>query len=202
MGLALWLVPTNPSFVSTLQTEAAALRSANAGKCSGEFGIHATLLAGLGDRGITVEGLRGCLEEAIRVWKAKQREGEGGSLTVGLKDVTSRGKYFQCILISLETTESLLDLNSITSRIVNSHFPPIPSSTAEQYFPHISLLYSSISQPSAQSQIHQMQQHKIFTPNKQGISFRGFSDVEFDRVEVWDCTGKPEDWTKKASVPL
>lgn len=69
--------------------------TANAGVSSGEFGIHATLLAGLGDREISGEALRDVADEAVKAWK-KQHAGElEGGLTVGLKDVTTRGSYFQ-----------------------------------------------------------------------------------------------------------
>lgn len=96
--------------------------------------------------------------------------------------------------------------------MVDSAFPP-PSSSAEEeeYFPHISLLYSSISAPEAQHQIDEMKKEGIVTDlirkpaggeEEHMIAFRGFSEAEFVAVDVYDCTGKPEDWVKLHSIPL
>ncbi|TKY85989.1 hypothetical protein EX895_004814 [Sporisorium graminicola] len=204
MGLALWLVPRSSGFSDAVRDEMARLRAANAGVSSGEFGIHATLLAGLGDREISGEALRDVADEAVKAWK-KQHAGElEGGLTVGLKDVTTRGSYFQCILIALAQTPAPLALNTITRRHVDHHFPPPdPPASSEAYFPHISLLYASLSATEAQTQIQDMRQQRIFTDlGKEAISFKGFPQVTFAAVDVYDCTGKPEDWVKLHSIPL
>lgn len=204
-GLALWLVPaTSSGFTDAVGEEMGRLREVNRGVCSGEFGIHATLLAGLGGREVDGEGLRDVVVEAVRVWK-KDRRGEGGGLTVGLQDVTTRGSYFQCILISLTSSPPLLSLHQTTRHLVNHHFPPTPSSSSsspEHYFPHISLLYASLTPSQTSQQITQMRQNGTFSPHNDGINFKGFTQVQFESIDVYDCTGRPQDWVKLHSVPL
>lgn len=47
-----------------------------------------------------------------------------------------------------------------------------------------------------------MQQRGIFRPSADGIAFRGFTDVHFASVDVYDCTGRPDEWKKLHSIPL
>ncbi|CBQ71184.1 conserved hypothetical protein [Sporisorium reilianum SRZ2] len=200
-GLALWLVPSaHSAFGEVVRGEMGRLRAANAGGCSGEFGVHATLLAGLGDRSVSGEALRDVAREAVRMWRAQQhREGEG--LTVALQDVTTRGTYFQCILIALAHSPTLLALHHTTRHLVDLHFPPT-AAKAEAFFPHISLLYAPLDAAAAQTQIDKMQQQGVFEKTHDGISFHGFTEAQFGSVDVYDCTGRPEQWVKLHSVPL
>ena len=96
-GLALWLVPKASLFCDAVRTQMSDLRAVNAGRCSGEFGIHATLVAGLGGRKIDVERLRHVTVDAVRRWR-EHGEGKEG-LKVRLDDVTTRGSYFQVCLL-------------------------------------------------------------------------------------------------------
>lgn len=206
-GLALWLVPRTTGdhdLVSAIRRESSVLRERNAGRCSDEFGIHATLLAGLGDRSIGVNGLKQAVQQAVEQWKHVHHK---SSLTVPLQSVTTKASYFQCILIALSATPALTSLNHITSRIVNQSFPPPSPDPSEPYFPHISLLYADLSQSEAQSQILQMQQQHVFktldhNPSHPHISFRGFTHVEFDSIHLYDCTGTPQQWKHLHTIPL
>lgn len=94
-GLALWLVASSSApFSAALKEEMERLRNTNKEVCSGEFGIHATLLAGLGDRNITANGLELVAQQAVDEWKKEPQVKDKG-LTVDLQDVTTKGSYFQ-----------------------------------------------------------------------------------------------------------
>ena len=77
------------------------LRQRNEGKSSESFGIHATLLAGLGDRKIDAEKLKDVTQQAVEQWRAERSEaleaggGAAGGLKVRFDEVTTRGSYFQ-----------------------------------------------------------------------------------------------------------
>lgn len=126
-GLALWLVPATCSsgvsstttttsssccdLTGAIEVESAALRASNAGRCSAAFGVHATLLAGLGDRTISADGLAECARQAVEAWRGaaqtdatagggvakaqREDDGEMEGLSVALTDVVTKGKYFQ-----------------------------------------------------------------------------------------------------------
>lgn len=95
-GYALWLVPSPASALSwALTEEMESLRQRNAGKSSESFGIHATLLAGLGDREIDPAKLAEVTREAVKQWSEVREEGAGGGLKVMFDEVTTRGSYFQ-----------------------------------------------------------------------------------------------------------
>lgn len=203
-GLCLWLVPfvSSPSEVELnrgIREVMSTLRGANAG-CSGEFGTHATLVSALGDRDIPPDQLRDVTTAAVDEWR---RSHPGHGLTVGFKDVTTRGRYFQCILLALHPTKALLELNSIANRCVDRHFPPpLTARDKEQYFPHISLLYADLTAKDAQHQIDGLKEQRVFRKNDDGVQFKGFNEITFGSVDVWDCTGRPEDWKKVHSIPL
>ncbi|SPO32375.1 uncharacterized protein UTRI_02932 [Ustilago trichophora] len=203
-GFALWLVPSSSSsFSAVVKEEMVKLRNRNQGVASAEFGIHATLLAGLGDRKISGQRLEEVAREAIAQWRQEEGLIEGKGFKVNLEDVTTRGSYFQCILITLQKSTPLLRLNSITQSLVDQNFPPPSPAADSDYFPHISLLYASLSTSQAESQIKDMHIHGVFQTNPpNGINFRGFTEVTFVAVDVYDCTGKPEDWRKLYSIPL
>jgi hypothetical protein len=88
-GFALWLVPRSDALNRALQSEIAQLRAANP-DCSGEFGLHATLLAGLGDRSIDPSALLQVAQKVVAHWHTNHTQ-----LQVGLKNVETRGSYFQ-----------------------------------------------------------------------------------------------------------
>lgn len=163
--------------------------------------MHATLLAGLGDRTILPEELRDVASRAISQWQQETGVGKGG-LTVGLKEVTTKGRFFQCILLALQPTAQLLSLNRVSRNLVNSHFPPPNEGEKEEYFPHISLLYATLTAQQAQQQIDEMQRKGVWNKTADGCVFKGFTEVTFDRVEVWDCTGTVEQWKRLHSIPL
>lgn len=104
-GLSLWLVPASDADSSTpqhsvLKHEMGALRSANAG--SPAFEPHATLLAGLkGEDGWTAGKIWPVFKDGLQKWRKEQNEaaesaeGKEKWMEVGLRDVTTRGFYWQ-----------------------------------------------------------------------------------------------------------
>ncbi|KAJ1031466.1 hypothetical protein NDA13_001859 [Ustilago tritici] len=213
-GLALWLVPSPDSaFTAAVKEESSKLRAANPETSSKEVSVHATLLAGLGDRDISGDRLRDVTQQAVEQWRKEREVEEGFGFCVGFEDVVTRGSYFQCILIALQKDPHLLRLNQIARGLVDKHFQPPPNAAKpSEYFPHISLLYSSISTQEAHDQINQMKKEGVFEDlvektlgqeeQGKGISFRNFGEVEFVAVDVYDCTARPEEWVKLHSIPL
>ncbi len=79
--------------------------------------MHATLLAGLGDRSIPEDGekMKNVTQEAVERWRTEEgqsgklkAEGEGEGLRVELKDVVTRGSYFQVCTVVLSNKVTLL----------------------------------------------------------------------------------------------
>lgn len=112
-GLALWLVPSSSSAFSTaVKEESAKLRAANPDASSKEFGVHATLLAGLGNRKITGEGLRDVAQKAVEQWREERGVPDARSLSVGFEDVVTRGRYFQVRSTALPLPSAVETLRS------------------------------------------------------------------------------------------
>nr|CDI55395.1 uncharacterized protein BN887_02993 [Melanopsichium pennsylvanicum 4] len=219
MGYALWLVPSfaSPAF-DAISEESENLVVANEDASAEEVSPHATLIAGLGDRDITLERLIEVTEQAVRCWRKEMGrkdlvEEDTGfvdfvpeGLEVDFADVVTRGSYFQCILIALEKSTPLLRLNQITRKLVDQNFPAPPDSPSPpEYFPHMSLLYASLSESEAQDQIDQMWKKGFITrreSDKPGILFKEVYGAHLTSVEVYDCNGPPGDWKQLHSIPL
>ncbi|KAN0065400.1 hypothetical protein ACQY0O_001236 [Thecaphora frezii] len=201
MGLAFWLMPSSAS-APALRREMDKLRAANPDAPS--FEPHATLIAGIkpgqeGQKQWDHGSLLSAAKDAIDAWK---NDGHQGSLTCRLDDVTTRGLYFQCILIALHRHDSLSSLNShMRSALHLTSQPP--------FFPHASLLYSGIDADEAQRQIAAMEEAQVFVRspphhNQQhhSITFAGLSEIDFISIDLYDCNGPPHQWKRIDSIPL
>ncbi|PWY98837.1 hypothetical protein BCV70DRAFT_163849 [Testicularia cyperi] len=215
-GLALWLVSTNAGRDSdrdhdrdatpTLKEIQRHLVRANRG--SVEFGIHATLLSGL-DAGLASASARN-VDDFSTATATATATANGGGLEVEFQDVTTRGMYFQCILVSLVKTPALASLNHIVAKQFKNptSAPSAPSasgsasSSAEQtYFPHISLLYADLDEQAATQQIQDLEHDGYFTRHSIGEE-HGDKDGKLNHVQVVDCNGPPDAWKVLRSVAI
>ncbi|KAL9932543.1 hypothetical protein V8E36_008660 [Tilletia maclaganii] len=206
-GLALWLVPA-PAQVPIIKDIQTLLRDDH--PTSPIFEPHVTLLSGLDPAkhgGGEVATIWERTLADVASWR-KTREGGGGemgSLDVKLQEVTTRGWFFQCILAALHKDTSLLDLNSRLRKTFDLDAVQPP------FFPHLSLLYGDLDEKQANETIAKFQARNIFRPTSDGVAIGRPDDgdkassvetLQMVNVELWDCSGKPEEWSKLHSLQL
>lgn len=165
---------------------------------SPSFGCHATLISGLNhkDHG-SLQEIVSTTEKAIEIWSKQPRTTDESSskwLSATFEDVTTRGSYFQCILLALNThNERLMSLNQHMRQAFNLDDQPA-------FFPHISLLYADLTAEQARAQIRDMEHRGVFTRNTDSaesasrINFAGLTHLDFLEVQLYDCNGPPESW--------
>lgn len=93
-GYSLWLVPTRREEVIVLKEAMNQIRQEVDADCSDPFEPHVTLLSGLNeDKGWTEEKILHSFKEAGRKWLSDSNR--RSIITPNLKEVTTRGLYFQ-----------------------------------------------------------------------------------------------------------
>lgn len=195
-GLALWLVPHPGSEAAhILHREMDSLISDHF-LDSPSFKCHATLISGLNntDHG-TIPDIISTTQTAIETWRAQhQPPPPSPTISASLKDVTTRGSYFQCILLAINThNDRLISLNQHMRDAFKLHDQPA-------FFPHISLLYADLTAHQAHTHIRDMERRGVFTrveqpdPNGSDINFAGLTQVDFLELQLYDCNGSPETW--------
>lgn len=214
-GLALWLIPTSPTQASSLlQDEINTLTSRTSG-ASAPFEPHATLLSGLDvERDGSAQEVWEVFLEALRSWKQQRlEEDDSKAIVCSLRPPTTRGFYFQCLVLPLEPTAELVSLNQAVAAAFDARRASLDTDQGTKarppYFPHVSLLYADLSVDEAQTEIARMQERgewsRLAEDLSQGeesrIEFRGSSsraieEVGFGRIELWNCTGPVSEWKR------
>ncbi len=145
------------------------------------FEPHATLLAGLNDAPTEENASRiwAKVQSAVQAWRngAVSCEGSEAKLDCGVASITTRGMFFQCVLLALQPVEPLLRLNAAMRDAFALQGQPT-------YFPHVSLLYGQIDEATTQELIKRAEES-----NK-------LESITFDRLSLWDTNGKVEQWRK------
>lgn len=113
----------------------------------------------------------------------------------------------QSVFLLLSLPEPLRSLHEATrTRLNQTHQPP--------YMPHVSLLYADIPAEEAQGVIRDMEREGWFEREAggdgEGVQIRlpsggaerKVGKIEFDRVELWDCTGEVGGWRCIRGVDL
>ncbi|PWN34495.1 2, 3 cyclic phosphodiesterase [Meira miltonrushii] len=200
-GYSLWLVPTRQEEVNILKDGMQHIRQQVHADISAPFEPHVTLLSGLNEEdGWTADKIWHAFKGAGQRWASNTK----GVLSLKLEEVTTRGLYFQCILIALEKTSELLSINAYMRDAFNAHDQP-------PYFPHCSLLYGHLTKEQMQQTIQSLKQgdRPLYHETGKGIAF-GISDsgknpikqIELGAVELWNTNGSVADWKRVHRINL
>ncbi|UZJ54171.1 hypothetical protein CBS101457_003491 [Exobasidium rhododendri] len=197
-GLALWLIPTVAEEHAILQEEMKSLQNTFPSVASASFLPHATLIAGLqAEQGWQADKTWTAFQDGLAQWKST--ESNAGPIECSLDELTTRGMYFQCILLSLAKDPLLLSLNTELRKTFSLQDQP-------EYFPHCSLLYATLSSEEAQKQIKLMQKSGLVTGCKGNVAFgsgkKKMNKVTFGAIELWSSNGPVEEWKRLQRIEL
>ncbi|PWN51135.1 hypothetical protein IE53DRAFT_379202 [Violaceomyces palustris] len=197
------------------------LREIYSDRGSVRFQPHVTLIAGIKeDPGKSEQESRSEIWskflETLEDWRGSRTDQEEptqpqegvdpSKIVCRLTDVTTRGFFFQCILISIETQPDLISLNSKMRQAFSSRLAS-RTQAESPYFPHCSLLYSDIDSSEAERAIRIMESNHVFKRIEPDgdvdlIDFSGITSFEFQAVELWDSNGPVEDWKLLERIDL
>ena len=203
-GLSLWLQPSashSPTTMSTLHALMGDLRRSveeQGADTAPAFEPHATLLSGL--TCISPEKVCTGVDCVLSAFRAELRQHpkKQEPFHIPVQAPATRGTFFQCVLLPLIPTNSLLALNEAMRKEFNQEHQPT-------YFPHVSLLYADIGADGAKQQIDRLEHDGWFSPapaSESGASRIGqarantFESINLVTLSLWDTNGPVQDWSK------
>ncbi|ORY70784.1 2',3'-cyclic-nucleotide 3'-phosphodiesterase [Leucosporidium creatinivorum] len=181
MGIALWLAPSPSSSADTsLRSLLDKLSTAHS---TPPFDPHVTLLTGI-PTGAPLEPLLQQLESAVQ---------DAEPLKLQYKELGTHGTFFQYLFVAVEKSEELKELRS---RVRTACLPPNVSATADDYFPHLSLMYGEDTETRKVADV--IGELK----NEGGEEVRSGGGFAVDEVLLVSCEGPPKEWMVLGRVKL
>lgn len=114
-------------------------------------------------------------------------------LNLQYEGLGSHGTFFQYLFVAVEKREELQELRR---RVRSACLPPNVNSKADDYFPHLSLMYGEDTETRKVAEIIEELQRDGGEEVRSG---GGFTAVE---VLVVSCVGPPKDWKVLGRVQL
>lgn len=109
------------------------------------------------------------------------------------EELGSHGTFFQYLFVAVEKSEELAELRS---RVRSACLPPNLSSKADDYFPHLSLMYGEDTETRKVGEV--IEELK----KAGGEEVRPGGGFTADEVLVVSCEGPPKEWKVLGRVKL
>ncbi|GAA6046968.1 hypothetical protein JCM3770_003455 [Rhodotorula araucariae] len=163
------------------------------------FRPHVTLLSGI-PSSAPLPALLSSLHSALDHWRVSH----AAPLRISFADLGSKAaesNFFQYLYARVDPANAPL---SALRAAVRTVLLPDQDGTADEYFPHLSLMYGTDEGArTAAGIIGELQREGgEVARTESGCSVRGHEGIEVREVQVWMCEGPPEQWRMLASEAL